>query len=258
MNKHLLAVDIGNTQTVIGVFDKKKQLKEHWRLETKKERTADEIGIFLKELLLFSKIALTDISAIILSNVVPPAERPFDDMAKRFFNLQALSVHHGLKMNIRIGLPHPEELGADRIVNAVAAYEAHREALIVVDFGTATTFDFISADGEYRGGIICPGPQIAADALFHAAAKLPRVDLKEPKRVLGQTTIQSIQSGLFYGYVSLVDGLVSRLRDEQDKNARVVATGGLSSLIAPASQTIQATDEFLTLNGLALLYEWNK
>ena len=253
----LLALDVGNTQTVIGIFEDGKTLKEHWRLETKKERTSDELGILIKELLKFSNIPLEAVTGIITSNVVPPMQRALEDMSKRYFGITPLAVHADLKMNITIALPNPEEVGADRIVNAVAAYARYPSDLIVVDFGTATTFDFIDRDGHYQGGAICPGPQIAANALFHNASKLPRVDIREPRQVLGRTTVESIQSGIFYGYLSLVDGLVTRLRTEQAPHARVIATGGLASVIAPASATIEKHDEFLTLEGLSLLYQWN-
>lgn len=253
----LLAIDVGNTQTVIGIFNATYTLQEHWRLETKKERTSDELGILIKELLKFSNISLSAISGIILSNVVPPLERAFEEMAKRYFNIVPMTVHPKLKMNIEIALLNPDEVGADRIVNGVAAYHRYQSDLIIVDFGTATTFDFINAKGQYLGGAICPGPQIAASALFHAASKLPRVDIRQPEHVLGRNTIQGIQSGIFYGYLSLVDGLVARLKDEQSPAARVLATGGLAGVIAPASKMIGEVDEFLTLEGLSLLYQWN-
>ncbi len=254
----LLAIDVGNTQTVIGLHEPRKKWIAHWRLETKKERTSDELIVFIKELIKLKKVSIAQISGIILSSVVPVLDRPFAEMAERYFKLPLLKVGPKLKMNIQIALPNPLELGADRIVNAVAAYQRYGGPIIIVDFGTATTFDYIDKKGAYQGGIIAPGPQIAANALFHAAAKLPQVDLSAPPRVLGRNTVHSVQSGLYFGYLALIDGLIARLRGELKQQIRAIATGGLSPLFADASETIACADPFLTLDGLVLLYEWNQ
>lgn len=253
----LLAIDIGNTNTVIGLYQKD-ELLHSWRLETKKERTSDEWGIFLKELLLFEKRTLEDISGIVVSNVVPQTQRMIADMCARYIKLKPLVVGPDIKIDMPIDTDKPQEVGADRIVNGVAAYHLYKCPLIVVDFGTATTFDYISGKGEYKGGVIVPGIGISAAALFSNASQLPKVEIKRPAHVIGKNTVECMQSGLYYGYVGMVDSLVERMRAEIGEDAKAVATGGLSVLIGEDSKTISATHEFLTLDGLKLIYEWNQ
>ncbi|MFO1463398.1 MAG: type III pantothenate kinase [bacterium] len=260
----LLAIDVGNTNMVIGVYGPaakskgKARLLQHWRMETKKERTADEFGIFFKELFQFAGLKLDDVDAIIISNVVPPLEFNLARMCERYFGLKPLFVSPRMKMPIKIGLKHPSEVGADRIVNGVAGVAQYGSPLIVVDFGTATTFDFINKAKVYKGGCICPGIAISNEALFQHASKLPRVEIRRPKRIIGGNTIESIQAGIFYGYVGMVDEIVRRMQREAKTRCKVVATGGFIGLISKASQTITDFDPFLTLEGLRLLHEFNR
>jgi type III pantothenate kinase len=252
----LLTIDVGNTNMLVGVY-RGKRLIHHWRLETKKERTADEFGIFFKELFQFAQLELNSVQAIIISNVVPPLEFSLERMCQRYFKLKPLFVSHELRLPIKIGLANPEEVGADRIVNAAAGTLVYGAPLILVDFGTATTFDFVNKAKVYKGGCICPGIAVSNEALYQKASKLPRVEIKKPKRIIGRNTIESIQSGIFYGYVGMVDSIVRRMQQEAKVRCKVVATGGFLSLITQASETIKKADPFLTLEGLRLLAELN-
>jgi type III pantothenate kinase len=259
----LLAIDVGNTNIVLGVFDGAR-LSESWRLATMRERTADEAGILLTHLFARSEIPLDRIGGIILSSVVPPLTRTMEEMAEQYFGHKPLTVDPGTNTGMPVLYNPASDVGADRVVNGVAAYEAYgREKhapVIVVDFGTATTFDAISAAGEYIGGVICPGIGISADALFQRAARLPRVDVRKPPAVIGRTTVTSMQSGLFFGYVSMVDGIVRRMRAELEggDKAACVATGGMADIIAGETTVIERVDPDLTLQGLRLIWERNK
>jgi type III pantothenate kinase len=259
----LLAIDVGNTNIVLGVFDGAR-LAESWRLATMRERTSDEVGILVTHLFARSAIALDRVSGIILSSVVPPLTGTMEEMAHQYFGHKPLTVDPGTNTGMPVLYTPASDVGADRVVNGVAAYETYgrekRAPVIVVDFGTATTFDAISAAGEYIGGVICPGIGISADALFQRAARLPRVDVRKPPSVIGGTTVTSMQSGLFFGYVSMVDGIVHRMRAELDGGSRAacVATGGMADIIAGETTVIECVDPDLTLRGLRLIWERNR
>jgi type III pantothenate kinase len=259
----LLAIDVGNTNIVLGVFDGTR-LAESWRLVTLRERTSDEVGILVTHLFAHSAIPLDRVSGIILSSVVPPLTRTMEEMAERYFGHTPLTVDPGTNTGMPVLYTPASDVGADRVVNGVAAYEAYgREKhvpVIVVDFGTATTFDAISAAGEYIGGVICPGIGISADALFQRAARLPRVDVRKPPTVIGGTTVTSMQSGLFFGYVEMVDGIVRRMRVELEGGDRAacIATGGMADIIAVETTVIERVDPDLTLQGLRLIWERNR
>src|SRR6478672_1846341 len=258
----LLAIDVGNTNIVLGVFEGTR-LTHSWRLATLRERTADEVGILVTHLFANKAVPIDRVTGIILSSVVPPLTRTMEEMAERYFRHRPLTVDPGTNTGMPVRYSPASDVGADRVVNGVAAYEAYGRAttspVIVVDFGTATTFDAISAAGEYLGGVICPGIGISADALFQRAARLPRVDVRKPPAVIGGTTVTSMQSGLFFGYVAMVDGMVARMRAELEKgeSAACIATGGMASIIAGESAAIQRVDPDLTLNGLRLVWARN-
>jgi type III pantothenate kinase len=257
----LLAIDIGNTNIGLGVF-RGTNLVASWRLASQRERTADELGILIGELLVHDRIDRTAIDGIVVASVVPPLTTTMNEMARRYFGRTPLTLESGLQTGMPVRYDTPADVGADRVVNAVAAFEAYGRPrgrpVIVVDFGTATTFDAISAEGEYLGGVICPGVQISADALFERAARLPRVDVRKPPHVIGRTTVTSMQSGLFFGYIGLVEGIVERMRRELGADAVCIATGGLAEVIAPETRFIEAVDRELTLNGLRIVWERNQ
>jgi type III pantothenate kinase len=248
----LLVIDVGNTQTVLGLYEDDR-LARRFRIQTDVRRTADETGVLLHSL--FDRSGVTaKVRGAIVSCVVPDTLRTLTMTCRTYFDVDPLVVGPGMRTGMPILADNPREVGADRIVNAVAAYDRVGGPCIVVDFGTATTFDCISAKGQYLGGVIAPGYQISAEALFSRTSKLPRVEVERPRRVIGKNTVHSMQSGLFYGYVSLVDGVVRRIRTELDEEARVLATGGLATVLSEASETIEEVCEDLTLDGLQLLF----
>jgi type III pantothenate kinase len=257
----LLAIDVGNTNIVVGVF-RGDTLAQSWRLTTLRERTADELGILLTDLCQYHGIRPQEISGIVMGSVVPPLTGTLMTMARGYFGRTPLNLEPGVQTGMPVLYDNPAEVGADRIVNGIAAYEQHgraaRRPVVVVDFGTATTFDAISADGEYLGGVICPGPQISADALFQRAARLPRIEVRKPSRIIGSNTVGAMQAGLFWGYVDMVEGLVRRVRAELGGHAAVVATGGLAEVVAPETPAIEHVDLELTLHGLRIVWERNQ
>lgn len=252
----LLTVDIGNTNIVVGIYEGD-ELLHHWRVGTQRTKTADEYGVFLHNLITINKIDVKELSGGIVCSVVPPLTAPLVGMLEKFFHFKPLVVGPGLKTGMPILYKNPLEVGADRIANSVAAYDMFKQSAIVVDFGTATTFDCISEKGEYLGGAISPGITISSEALFASASKLPKVEIARPKSVIGKTSVESIQSGILYGYASLVDGMVVRIKRELGGKPKVIATGGLAPIISAESREIEEVDEFLTLKGLKLIYEWN-
>jgi len=253
----LLVIDVGNTNTVLGIYDRDR-LMDNWRIWTERDRTSDEYGILMRNLFSSRGIPLEKIEAVSISCVVPPMLNMLLELCEKYFRVGPLVIDVGIQLGMPILTDTPAEVGADRIVNAVAAYHKYGKSLIVVDFGTATTFDYISPQGEYMGGAIAPGLGIASEALFIRASKLPRVELKRPKKVVGKNTVQSMQAGIVFGYVGLTDEIVLRMKEEVGTNPKVIATGGLAPLIASESKTIERVDEFLTLEGLRLLYELNR
>ncbi len=253
----LLVIDVGNTNTVLGLY-RDKELVRSWRLTTDKARTADEWAMVIHELFSLCGLHFPDISDVIISCVVPPLLNTLETLCATYFQRKPMVVGPGIKTGMPIHYDNPREVGADRIVNAVAAYAKRPTSLIVVDFGTATTFDYLSARGEYQGGAIAPGLSISAEALYERASKLPRVEIACPPQVIAKNTVHSMQSGLFYGYVGLVDGIVGRMKQEVRDTPYVMATGGLAGLVAPHSQTIDEVDNCLTLEGLRILYERNR
>jgi type III pantothenate kinase len=256
----LLAIDVGNTNIVLGVFEGKR-LEKSWRLATLRERTADEIGILVIQLFTAAGLVPAKVDGIIIASVVPPLTRTMEDMARQYFGREALTVDPASNTGMPVLYVPPSDVGADRVVNAVAAYELYGRGnnapIIVVDFGTATTFDAISVAGEYVGGVICPGIGISADALFQRAARLPKVDVRKPPSIVGKTTVTSMQAGLFFGYVAMVDGIVQRMRAELPSGDRAmcIATGGMADILASETTSIQRVEPDLTLQGLQIIWE---
>jgi len=249
----LMVIDVGNTNTVLGVY-RAEELLQHWRLMTERERTADEWGILIRTLFNMGDIANESVSGIAISSVVPPARPALEEMAVRYFGIHPLFIEPTQDLGMPVLYSPPGDVGADRVVNGVAAYAAFGGPVIVVDFGTATTFDLISARGEYAGGVIAPGIGISAEALFLRAARLPRVELRAPAKVIGDTTVTSMQSGLYWGYAGLVDGILRRMKKEAG-DPYVVSTGGLAELVFPACEEIDSVEKNLTLEGMRLIYE---
>lgn len=254
----LLVIDVGNTNIVLGVYDGT-NLIGHWRISTDRVRTTDEYGVLIMNLFLHDrKVDAGDINSIIISSVVPPLMPTLERVCQRYFNVTPLVVGVGTKTGMNIKYDNPREVGADRIVNAVGAYEKYGGPLIIIDFGTATTYCVVMENGDYLGGAIAPGVNISAEALFQRAAKLPRIELRNPGQVICKNTVASMQSGVLFGYVGQVEGLVGRIKKEIGKEVKVVATGGLAQLIANETDCIDFIEPMLTLEGLRLLYEKNK
>ncbi len=252
-----LAIDVGNTHIMLGIY-RDAEILVYWRLPTREDSTEDELGMVVKNLLHNSRLGLKDIDAIAISSVVPPLMYSLERMSIKYFKVEPLIIGPGIKTGLNIVTDNPREVGADRIVNAVAAYNLYGGPLIIVDFGTATTFCAISEDGDYLGGVIAPGIGISLEALFEKAAKLPRVEIIRPERVIGKDTVSSMQSGIVFGFVGQVDGIVRRMKNEFRLSPRVLATGGFASLIARESETIDEVNTLLTLEGLRIIENMNK
>ena len=268
----LLALDVGNTNTVLGLYrlpaesaqpgaarpEADRELVAHWRVTTHRTQTSDEYGVLFVNLFQMNGISVSQVSHIIISSVVPPVETTLRRVCETYFRVQPIFVEPGIKTGMPVLVDNPAELGADRLVNAIAAFERYGGPCIVVDFGTATTFDVISAKGEYLGGAISPGLGISADALFSRAARLGRIDIRRPAKVIGTNTVTHLQTGLYYGYIGLVDGIIERMIAELGAPARVIATGGLARQISQDSRFIAEIDDMLTLEGLRILFERNR
>lgn len=254
----LFVLDVGNTNTVLGVFEKD-ELKHDWRIKTDRHKTEDEFGILIKSLFEHKGLSLSDINGVIISSVVPPIMYSMEKMSRDYFNVEPMVIgNDSVRSVLKMRYPNPKEIGADRIVNAVGAINEYDTPLIIIDFGTATTFCYINEEKEYVGGVISPGINISMEALYSKASKLPKIEIQAPDHVIGSSTVGAMKSGVFYGYVAQVDGIVRRIQHTVSKKATVIATGGLAPLIADESETIQHVDLDLTLKGLHLLYHKNK
>ncbi len=261
----LLVLDVGNTNTVLGVFQAAANddaqygpLIANWRVSTAKTQTVDEYGVLFRNLFAMNGLEVSQVQGAVISSVVPPLDSTLREVCERYFQLRPLFIEPGVKTGMPVHYDNPAEVGADRIVNSVAAFEKFGGPCIIVDFGTATTFDVVSKKGEYMGGVITPGIGISADALFARTARLPRVDVRKPPRVLATNTVNSVQSGLYYGYLGLIDGILERLIGELGGEVNVVATGGLATLMGGGSKYIREIDDLLTLDGLRIIYERNQ
>lgn len=252
----LLVIDVGNTNIVLGIFQEQ-ELVDHWRVSTDRLRTTDEYGVLIRHLFYLNGVNSEEIDAIIISSVVPPVMPTLERMCQRYFGLTPLVIGPGVKTGMDIKYDNPREVGADRIVNAVAAYEKFGGPVIIIDFGTATTFCAVDKKGTYLGGAICPGIGISTDALVQRTAKLPRIEVVQAEKVICRNTVESMQAGVFYGFVGQVDGIVTRMRRELGCKAKVVATGGLAVIVAPATDAIDVVEPMLTLEGLKIIYDRN-
>ena len=253
----IFVLDIGNTNTVMGVFDQG-ELKHEWRIKTDRHKTEDEFAILIKSLFDFKNLKFSDITGIIISSVVPPIMQALERMCVNYFNKKALIVGEGnVHTTLNMKYPYPNEIGADRIVNAIGAIDMYTAPFIIIDFGTATTYCYIDEEKAYCGGIISPGIKISMDALYAQASKLPKIQIEKPDNVVGKSTVGAMQSGVYYGYIGQVDGIVNRIKAENSKATKVIATGGFASLIAKGSETIDYVEPHLTLKGLYLIYQAN-
>ncbi len=253
----LLVFDIGNSNIVLGTYEGKKLLR-HWRISTDRLKTGDEYGMLINSLFAYQNIRMRQIEAVVISSVVPPLMVPMIKMCERYFHIRPLVVGPGIKTGFRISYENPREIGADRIVNVAGAFEQYGGPLIVIDIGTATTFDVVAPNGEFLGGVIAPGLSSSADALFQRAAKLPRIELVTPKRIISRNTVSGMQAGIIYGYVGQIDEIVRRMKKEMGYDGiKVIATGGYARMISRESKMIDKIDHFLTLTGLRVLYERN-
>lgn len=256
MSHLIFVIDVGNTNMVLGIYEKD-ELKHYWRLETNRNKTEDEYGMMIKNLFQYAGLSFSAIEGIIISSVVPPIMFSLETMCDRYFGIKPLIVGPGIKTGLDIKYDNPREVGADRIVNAVAAIHEYGAPLIIVDFGTATTYCYVNEHKQYVGGVIAPGINISTEALFTKASKLPRVEITRPESVVGKNTVSAMQAGIFYGFVGQVEGIVKRITEQSKEKPTVVATGGLANLIASESVVIDKVDPFLTLKGLHMIYKRN-